>query len=61
MSVNARCVKVLDFGETLAEGTPEAIQNNPSVMEAYLGKGAVGGRQSAAVSLSRGAWDNARV
>ena len=59
MSVNARCVKVLDFGETLAEGTPEAIQNNPSVMEAYLGKGAVGGRQSAAVSLSRGAWDNA--
>ena len=30
-------IKVLDFGETLAEGPPEAIQNDPWVMEAYLG------------------------
>jgi branched-chain amino acid transport system ATP-binding protein len=35
-------LQVLDFGETLAEGTPEAIQNDPSVMEAYLGKGTLG-------------------
>ncbi|HEV8308207.1 MAG TPA: ABC transporter ATP-binding protein [Methylomirabilota bacterium] len=30
-------VVVLDHGETIAEGTPEAIRNNPDVIEAYLG------------------------
>jgi branched-chain amino acid transport system ATP-binding protein len=30
-------IHVLDFGETLAVGSPEMIQNNPKVMEAYLG------------------------
>lgn len=35
-------IKVLDFGETLAEGPPEAIQNDPQVLEAYLGEGPVG-------------------
>lgn len=35
-------IKVLDFGETLAEGPPEAIQNDPRVLEAYLGEGAIG-------------------
>ncbi|MCC6136952.1 MAG: ABC transporter ATP-binding protein [Candidatus Contendobacter sp.] len=35
-------IKVLDFGETLAEGPPLAIQNDPKVLEAYLGQESVG-------------------
>jgi branched-chain amino acid transport system ATP-binding protein len=29
---------VLDFGETIAQGKPHEIQNNPLVLEAYLGR-----------------------
>jgi branched-chain amino acid transport system ATP-binding protein len=33
---------VMDFGQVIARGTPREIQDNPQVIEAYLGRGAVG-------------------
>jgi branched-chain amino acid transport system ATP-binding protein len=33
-------ITVMDFGEVIARGTPREIQDNPRVVEAYLGKGA---------------------
>jgi branched-chain amino acid transport system ATP-binding protein len=41
MSVCDR-ITVLDFGQKLAEGKPEEIQNNDAVIKAYLGKPTLG-------------------